>query len=550
MPVMTAPVPGYTGLTQQVRMCLEPTPGEQVLMPQTAGASTMSLTTQPNTISPTTGMALHFFVIGNATAGSISIVGTTPSGGAQTSITYHVPIAPQNALGYTDFTTKETWGTITSSSITLTTLTPCQIIVFGSCGAKNLIPITQDAEEKIGKVSPPDKRGILGKNFRVNELTKTVSLDKFDSALYPDSLWAPYMLIGNTPSITTVPASAPSLLAATAKNATMTLTTQPSAPGMFLIFAIGNTNILAGTIVLSGLDNYGAVASETIIVPASGPVTLYSTKRYNSLTSSQFTTTGMTTGATIAVTGAYAFTFTWTYDGINNYNVYTAALEVYNGVFGYKMPYTYLSEGTFSWEKEKEISLSCKGEGQDYAIVGDPTSTSGGTNPFATLPQPTSLPMVSWPGTFFVDAGTGTPLTTQDGSFLTFKAQIMTGRKSYYNGDGSQRWSNVTIESEPDFSIDASVVLPNYQNYVNYFKNNQSLIFGASFQGNFLGSIGGSTYFENWTWTFPGKIDTSKNDMSKNPVEGAVKIMSEYNFSLGYYYKLAVTCQTPPTYTA
>lgn len=556
MPVPPA-VQGFTGLTQQVRLVLEPTAGEQLLLAETAGAATMSLTTQPNTLSPTTGMALHFYVIGNTASGTIVITGTNVAGGAQTSITYHIPPAPQNHQGYTEFTTKEVWATVGSGGIALTSLTPCQIIVFGSYAGKFLIPVTADSEEKIPKFSPVDKRGILFKNFRVSQLTKSATIDKCDAALYPDSLWAPYMLIGNTPVITTVPTSPTVLLASTPRAATMTLTTGPATPGEFLIFTItGNT--ASGTIVLSGTDNYGNIVTETITATSAASQTLYSTKRYGALTSpgsNQFTTTGLTSSS-IAVSGVYAWTYTWTYDGINNFTPYSSTFEIYDGVFGYKLPYAFLTDGTFSWAKEKEIAFTSKGEAQDYLIIGDNTPTSfanylSGTNPFATLPQPISLPMVSWPASFYIDAGTGTPLTTQDGSLETFKLQIMTGRKPFYSGDTLQRWSNVTWDSEPDFALDAELVLQNYQNYVTYFKPNTALIFGASFQGSLLGSISSTTYYESWAWTLPAKIDTFKPDMSVNPVKGTLKLMSEYNFSnLGYAYKLAVTAQQPPTYTA
>jgi hypothetical protein len=547
MPVVIG-TQGFTGQTQQTRLVLEPISGEQPLMPQTVVTSTMSLVTQPNTISPTTGMALHLYIIGNAAPGTMNFVGTGPTGSVVTSQTYHVKAAPQNNQGYTELTTTEVFATVGASGIT-TTLTGCQIIVFGSYGAKFLLPVTADAEEKITHYSSQDKRGILAKNFRVTQLTKGANLDKFDCDLYPDSLWMPYMLIGNTPTITTVPASPPSLLTATTKAATMTLTTAPSAPGMFLVFTIA-TNSVAGTIVLSGLDNFGASSTETITVSAS-QTTVYSSRRYSSLTvpgALQFATTGMSVGATITVSGVFGWNYTWTYDGVTNYTPYSATLEAYNGVFGYKLPYTFFSSGDFSWEKEKEIGFSAKGEAQDYLVVGDPTSTAAGTNPFAILAQPVSLPMVSWPGSFFIDLGSGTPLTTPDGSLLTFKTTIDTGRKPFHVGDGFQRWSNVTWDSEPDYSIDATLVLQNTQQYINYFKPNQSLLCGAVFQGNLLGTIGSQSYFENWTWTFPGKIDSDKNDASKSPVTGSLKIMSEYNFSQGFYYRLSVTTQTPPTY--
>lgn len=558
MPVITG-VQGQTSLTQQTRLCLETgaAPGESLLMPLTTGAATMSLTTQPNTISATTGMHLHFYIIGNATAGNIVIVGTKADGvTAQTSLTYHVPIAPQNAQGYSEFTTKETWGTVTASSITLTTLTPCQVMVFGSFGGKFLLPITSDSEEKIAKFSPPDKRGILAKNFRVVQLGKTTDLTKFDCSLYPDSLWAYYMLIGNTPVVTTQPAVPTSKLAATTKAATMTLTTGPASPGEFLIFTPA-ANSIAGTIVLSGTDNYGNAVSETINVGANNNV-VYSTKRYSALTSpgtNQFTTTGLSVAATIAVTGVFAWTFTWTYDGINNYTPSSAAIEAYNGVYGVVLPGAVLADGTWTWDKSKEIAFAGKGECQDYCIVGDNSPTSAanylsGQNPFATLAQPTTLPVVSWPASFYIDQiPSSSPFTSQDGSLLTLKIGITTGRKWVPAGDGQQRPAFVTWDAEPDFTVDGTMLVQNYQYYNQLFKPNAKFALGATFQGNLLGKDASNTYYENVQWTLPIKIDTLHPDYSKNPVEFAFKEMSEYDFvQLGYYYKVAVTCQQPPTY--
>lgn len=557
MPVVTG-VQGYTSLTQQTRLCLETStnPGETLLLAATTGAGTMSLTTQPNTISATTGMHLHFYVIGNATAGNIAITGTNIAGGAITSETYHVPIAPQQAQGYSEFTTTSAFATVTASSIVLTTLTPCTIMVWGSFAGKFLLPITLDKEEKIAHHSPQDKRGILAKNFRVTQLTKGVDVAKLDSDLYPDSLWAYYMAIGKVPVVTTAPAAPTSLLAATAKAATMTLTTSLStvSPGMFLIFAIGATNVLAGTIVLSGTDNYGNTVSETITVPASGPTTVYSTKRYASITNSgadKFATTGLTTAATIAVTGVFAWVYTWTYDGVNNFTPYSAAIEAYDGVQGVVLPGTILTDMTLDWQKEKEILLQTKGMAQDFLIVGDPTSTTVGTNPFATIAQPTSVPYVSWPASFYIDAGTGTPATTQDGTMLAYKLAVVTGRKWMYAGDGQQRPTYVTWDAEPDFSVDVTIIYPNYQNYINYFKPNAPLILATTFQGNLLGTISSTTYYESVAITLPCKVDTFKADASGNPVQGKLKIMSEYSITnLGYYYKIAVTTQTPPTYTS
>lgn len=554
MPVITG-VTGYTSLTQQTRLALETgaAPGESLLMPLTTVAATMSLTTQPNTISPTTGMHLHGYVIGATTSGTIAFTGTGP-GGALSSITYHIPASPQNHQGFTEFTTKEAFLTVTASNIVTTGMTGAQIMIFGSFAGKYLLPVSIDKEEKITHHAPQDKRGILFKNLRVVQLTKAVDVAKLDSDLYPDSLWAYYMTIGNTPTITTVPSSPTSLLASTAIATSMALTTPPSSPGQFLIFTISG-NTASGTIVVGGTDPYGNVyaSNETISFTSAASQTVYSSRRYsvvNNGGTNKFATTGGT-GASIAVSGVYAWQYVWVYDGINNITPYSACIEVYDGVEGVVLPGTILTDATWDWQKEKEIVLQTKGMAQDFLIVGDPTSTSVGTNPFASISQPTSLPYTSWPASFYIDAATGTPLTTQDGTLLTFKFGVQTGRKWMYAGDGQQRPSFVTWDAEPDWTLDAEIIYPNYQNYVNYFKPNTPLILGTTFQGTWLGNISNTNYYEQVQIILPAKVDTFKVDQTKNPVSGTLKLISQYDFSnLGYAYKVMVIAQQPPVYTA
>lgn len=558
MPVITG-VQGYTGQTTTTRLCIETgsAPGESLLMPATTEAATLSLTTQPNTISATTGMHLHFYIEGNTTTGSIVISGTGPSGSI-TSITYHVPLAPQNSQGYSEFTTKEAFLTVSASGIVCTTLTGATITVYGSFAGKYLLPITTDIEEKIPKFSPQDKRGILAKNLRVSQLVKEVDLAKFDAALYPDSLWAYYLLIGNTPVVTTVPASGTTLLASTAIASSMTLTSAPTSPGQFLVFAItGNT--ASGTIVVGGTDQYGNVygSNETINFTSAATQTVYSQRRYsvvNNGGANKFATTGGTS-ASIAVTGVYAFQYQWTYDGINNYTPYSAALEWYNGVYGVVTPGTILTDGTWDWQKSKEIAFTSKGSCQDYLIVGDNSPTSvanylSGQNPFSTIAQPTSLPVVSWPASMYLDTLPGTPFTTQTGELLTLKVGITTGRKWIAAGDGQQRPAFVTWDAEPDFTVDGTAIAQNYAHYDQLFKPNQKFALGVQFQGTWLGNISNTNYFESVSWTLPVKMDTYKSDPSKSPVEFAFKNISEYAFDLGYYYQVAVIAQIAPGYTS
>lgn len=553
MPVITG-IQGYSSLTQQTRLALETgaAPGESLLLAQSTIAATMSLTTQPNTISPTVGMHLHGYVIGNTTTGTIVITGTGPSG-AVTSITYHIPIAPQNNQGFTEFTTKEAFLTINASGIATTGMTGGQLMIFGSFAGKYLLPISLDKEEKITKHAPQDKRGILAKNLRVVQLTKGVDVAKLDSDLYPDSLWAYYMSIGNTPTITTVPTSPTSLLASTAIAASMTLTSAPSSPGQFLIFTItGNT--APGTIVVGGTDQYGNVygSTETINFTSAASQTVYSLRRYsvvNNGGTNKFATTGGTS-ASIAVGGVYGWQYSWIMDGINNITPYSGCIEAYDGVMGFVIPGCVLSDATWSWAKEKEITLQCKGSAQDLLIVGDPSATTFGTNPFATISQPMSLPYASWPASFYLDNDNGgTALTTQDGSLLTYKFAITTGRKWMYAGDGQQRPAFVTWDAEPDFTIDAEIIDVGYANYLAYFKPNVPMILGASFQGTWLGNISNTNYYEQVQIITPVKVDSWKFDQTKNPVSGALKLMSCYDFgNLGYYYKINVIAQQPPVY--
>jgi hypothetical protein len=555
VPILTSGVTGYTSLTQQTRLALETgaSPGESLLLASTTVAATMSLTTQPNTISSTTGMHLHFYVIGNTTTGTIVIAGTGPSGSV-TSITYHIPVAPQNHAGFTEFTTKEAFLTVNASGITTTGMTSGSIIVYGTFAGKYLIPVDMDQEEKITHHAPEDKRGILFKNFRVVQLTKAIDLAKFDSDLYPDSLWAYYMTISNTPTVTTIPSASTSLLAATPIAATMTLTSAPTTPGQFLVFTI-TTNTASGTIVINGTDQYGVpyASSETVTFTSGASQTVYSSRRYsvvNTGGANQFTTTGGT-GANIAVGGVYAWKYAFTWDGTTNLTPYSAALEVYDGVEGLVLPGTIFTDTTWTWSKDKEITVAAKGECQDYLVVGDPTSTTVGTNPFSSISQPTSFPMVSWPGSYYIDAASATPPVAQDGTFTDFKFVVNTGRKWMYAGDGQQRPAYVTWDTAPIWEGDATIIYPNYQNYINYFKPNTALILTAQFQGTWLGNISNTNYYENVTFTLPAKIDTFKVDKTKNPVSGVLKLIAQYDATnLSYGYKVTCIAQQPPTYTA
>lgn len=132
---------------------------------------------------------------------------------------------------------------------------------------------------------------------------------------------------------------------------------------------------------------------------------------------------------------------------------------------------------------------------------------------------------------------------------LDFKFMIATGRKWMYAGDGQQRPSYVTWDTEPDWQGDITLIYQNYQNYINYYKPNTPLIFTAQFQGNLLGAVSGTSYYENVTITLPCKVDTWKTEATKNPVSGTLKLISQYDpTNLGAAYTVSINAQQAPTY--
>jgi len=141
-------VQGYTGLNQVTQLTIENNKGEQLLLPQTAGAATLSLTTQPNAAGGgTVGMQLHFYVIGNTASGTITIAGTGVGGAALPRRPTTSTPAPINTQGWTEFCTSEIFVTVNASGITLSsglTTAGCQIMVFGSLAGKFLLPAETD----------------------------------------------------------------------------------------------------------------------------------------------------------------------------------------------------------------------------------------------------------------------------------------------------------------------------------------------------------------------------------------------------------------------
>ena len=102
----------------KIGLALEPTaaPGKQLLLTATAVAATMSLVTQP---SGGQGMHLSVIVQGNTVNGTLNIAGTAVGGGSINETSYLIGQAPQSNLGYSVWTTKQAFATVSASGITL-----------------------------------------------------------------------------------------------------------------------------------------------------------------------------------------------------------------------------------------------------------------------------------------------------------------------------------------------------------------------------------------------------------------------------------------------
>lgn len=539
-------------ILSRIGLALEPSgaSGKQLLLAQTAIAATLSLTTQP---SGGQGQHIQVLIIGNTATGTVTITGKDINGNNINETSYTFPTAPSTNLGYQSWTSKQAFGSVNASGVTSTGLTNAAIIIFGCYAGKYLVPVDMSAEDKLPLYSPADKRGIGVKNIRLVQLDKTVTIDKFDSTLYPFAdLWFGYAFVDASPTIATVPSTPTVLMTATAfSSAPFSLSTQPKFPAQRLLLTVAG-NSVAGTITITGQDQNGNNATETITVPAGsgGNKIYYSSNRYSAVNNNGITVTGLTSAATLTVGGAFAFNYTFTCDGIN-LGLASLALEWYTGADGIVIPYAIMEDGSIDWQKDKEMKLTAKGEAQDFLPVGNilANSINANGNPFAALTQPVDLPVVSWPGLFWIDTlDSGTPGTTVYNDMLSLKFNLKTGQKPYHTGDGSQIWSRIThdpIEADFDMTID-------FQNELEYnaFLTATKRAIVAQFLGDWIGQTGTSTpIYEFWQLTLPAKYETYKRDNSKDKVEAAIKGLVEYDFSLGYYYQLVIQTTQPPNYT-
>lgn len=513
-----------------------------------AVAGTLSLTTQP---SGSTGMRLLIIVQGNTATGTVAIAGTVLSGSSpETTPTIPIPPAGQNSLVTAfEYVTQATFTAVNASGVTCTGLTNGTITIYGIQAAKYLVPCIADIEKEYKYFIPKEARGLLDAETNMQQTVIEAKISKIDQALYPeDSLFLGYMGISNNPTVTTIPASPTSLKTSTAvSGGAMSLTTQPTTPGMKLIFTVTSSSA-TGTIVISGTNQFGIATSETITANGNGTNgngTYYSANVYSAVNASGITFTGLTSGS-VAVTGVFG----WKYVFVPDANaLYSAALEWYTGTDSHAVPWGHFTDIEVDFGVEKEVKVSFKGNCQDKLPIGDRTTNPLSASRVTALGQPTDLPMIGWQTAIYVDALTGTPGTTAYSDVIEGKIAIKVPQKPIWTSTVNQRYSRV-YRQQRSVQATATIDFVNLARYEQWRKNIKEFL-AFTFQGGYIGNDSGTIYNKSYQWIFPVQYAKFKEDGSKlENVTAELECKGIYDPSVSYSHKLICITQQAPVYTA
>lgn len=540
-----------TAAKGQINICLEPlaNQGMQNLLNNVAAAATMSATNQPVSTA-TQGVRLVVWVENVPTSGStptISIAGLNPAGGSVTEGPFNValsnPAAQNSVVGKFEYESVNIFESINASGITTTNLagTGATITIWAVQAGKFMVPGTLKVKKKIDKFSPNEHRNLLDKDTKRMQTLNKVTIEEFSQVLYPEnSLWIAYMLTGSVPTVTTLPASPTSLHASVAVG-TISLTTQPTAPGMVLIFVITGSSA-TGSFTIAGTNQYGVAVNETVVTNGNGTNangTYYSANVYSAVNASGIVFTGDTSGS-VTITGVFG----WQYVFLPGDTVYSACFEMFTGVDSFSCPWTMISEADIEYGMDKELKLTAKGIAQDRIVIGSRTGTFLNTNQITALGQPTDMPMVGWPSLVYFDTSVASIGTNSFGDLLEGKFTFKSPQTGGWTSTNSQNYNRVNRgKRETSFSgkIDLTNVLQLEQHRMNLL---QYLTF--KFQGQPIG--GGNN--KMWQWTFPARWDDFDEDSepTKERVEVSVMATAEYDSGLGGAYQLTIVDQQPPTY--
>lgn len=527
-----------------VNLMLEGTSGEQLLLAPTAVVATVTGITAP---TGSTGMRFHIKISNWTASGTFTINGTGTPNNTET-VNVAAPTTQQiQSAQMANFEYVSTNAYTAVTNITTTGLTNGTITVYGIQAGKFAVPSILKSQRKPKIYSPNEHNSFIERDKKVLQLVNETTIDELKQDAYGDlTLWWPYMMMGAPTSTTTIPATPTSLKASTVVATTpQSLTTQPAAPGERLIFVVTGAGSTAGTIGITGTERYtNANATETITTSGNG--TYYSSNVYSAIASNGITYTGMTGGSS-AITGVFGWNLTF----LSSANKYTAAIEWYDGVGSWTHPFSFFTEGDFDAKVLTEISVTAKGVAQDKLPIGDRTTTPlSGTNRVSSLGQNLNdLPLVGWQTAVYMDAITGTPLTTAYNDLQELKVTIKTPDEHHYTFTNTTNF-NRAYAGKRQCTVDATI---NFIDLLQWeqFRQNLKQYLAFQFLGGYLGTDGSTPYFKSWTWTLPIRSDGGfdiASDPSKAIVTAKATWMTEYDSGIGAAYKLVVATSIPPTY--
>lgn len=524
-----------------VNLMLEATSGEQLALATQAVQATITGIAAP---VGSTGVRYHIKITNWTTSGSVTVTGTGTPGNTET---YNIasPTAQQTQsaqMASNEYVTVNAYSTITN--ITTTGLANATITVWFIQAGKFQIPSVLKSQRKPKVYSPNEHNTLIERDKKIVHLINETSIDELKQDVYGDlSLWWPYMMMGAPTSTATIPASPTSIVASTPVTAGSPATfspTAPSAPGMKLIIVVSSFTV-PGTLTITGTVNGVASTSEVINITANG--TLYSTNVYSAISSMA----NASYSATVVITGVYGWSLTF----LSSANKYTAAIEWYDGVGSWTHPFSFFTEGDFDIKALTEATITAKGMAQDKLPIGDRTTTPlSGTNRVASIGTDLSdEPLVGWQTVLYLDAITGTPLTTAWVDVQELKVSLKAADEHHYTFTNTQNF-NRAYAVKRECTVDTTL---NFIDLLQWeqFRQNLKQYLSFQFLGQYIGTSGGTTYFKSWTWTLPirsdGVFDIS-SDPSKGIVTAKASYRAEYDSGIGAAYKLVVVTQKPPTY--
>jgi hypothetical protein len=533
-----------TSAKGQVGLMIEANNGEQTLL-----ASTPIIASITGISAPTgsTGMKLHITIAGWTGTGTLTITGIGSPANSEVITVPVPPIQQLQSLNIAD------WEYVSVNNYTSVTSIACgaglvtgggTINVKGIQASKYLIPVTAfHSGRKSPTYSPNEHTGLMARDKRIIQTVTNATIDTWSSDMYGDlSLYWAYIVLGTPLSYPSIPAVPTTLLAAATITASMSLTTQPIAPGQKLIFTVTSYASTPSTLTING-TSYGAIITppEQIVITSNG--TYYSANVYSAVTS----ITSTISATMVAISGVFGWQPVFNEELVRS----TCALEHFDGSGSYIHPFVAATDGDVSYNgKNSETMLTIKGVAQDKLPIGDRTTTPLNVNRITSLGIPfQDIPIASWQTQIYLDPISGTAGTTLFLDVDDIKIAIKCPTEVHWTFNNSQEFTRA-YPIKPECTADLSLDIINLLQYEQFRMNLKQYLMVKSI-GEYIGSTGGVIYYKGWTWTLPGRFDgefETEGDAGKGNTFAKPKWRTEYDVALGASYQLSIVTRQPPTY--